>query len=203
MQFDTLTFQSLLLIFFLLHAAFYSGVEAAFLSLNRIAINRFEESKSLTSRIILYLVQNFDYFIISLLLFNMINHTFALVTALRVVALFDPAGPVREEAVAGLGEIGGPDAVGALERVLLDPDLAVRTAAVDALAAIGDGIAAQALGFALTDEETALRELVVDHLGEIGSTEAIRLLQRALADESDLVREAAAERLAELIPSDS
>ena len=95
--FNSVNFLSYLLIFLLLQAAFFSGVEAAFLKLDRIVINRLETSKSFISNQIIKFLDKFDYFIVSLLLYNLFNHTFAVITASRLVnkliAIYKPVFP--------------------------------------------------------------------------------------------------------------
>lgn len=122
--------------------------------------------------------------------------------ALAAAALLDPESSVREEAVYGLGEIGGEAGVAILEQALMDPERSVREAAVEAFTAIGGEDSAGALAVALNDEDASLREQAVYALGEVGGETAISLVHQALADEQDSVRDAAAEVLDELSSDD-
>lgn len=116
-------------------------------------------------------------------------------------ALFDEDATVREEALAGLGQIGGSTQVPALERALLDPERRVRQAAVWALAEIGGDAAARALATVLADDDPSLRAEAVYALGEIGGESAAYLLESALADERASVRDTAGEVLENLAES--
>ncbi|HMB01230.1 MAG TPA: CNNM domain-containing protein [Spirochaetota bacterium] len=66
------------LLFFslLFFSAFFSGVESAFVTLNRIAINRYENSGFFIHRLILYFVNRFELFFIAILFLNLINNSF-------------------------------------------------------------------------------------------------------------------------------
>ena len=118
--------------------------------------------------------------------------------ALAAAALSDPDARVREEAVRGLGELGRPASIEALEQALLDPEQDVREAVIEALTDIGGAASAWALVLALGDQAASLREDAVYALGEIGGDFAVDILRQALADEEAAVREAAEETLAEL-----
>lgn len=70
------------LIFFLLFlqlSAFFSGVEAAFVSLNRLAIIRVAKENSYHARKITYFLHHFDHFVISILLLNLMNNSLAVI----------------------------------------------------------------------------------------------------------------------------
>ena len=104
----------------------------------------------------------------------------------------------REDAMAGLADIGDSDVVETLQHGLSDPDDNVREAAIESLAELGGAESVRALSVVLNDPDAGIRIDAVDALGEIGGAEAIELLKAAMTDENHTVREAAAEWLTEL-----
>ena len=115
----------------------------------------------------------------------------------QILAMSNKSGD-REDAMAGLADIGGSNVVGTLQRGLSDPDDNVREAAIETLAELGGAESVRALSLVLNDPDAGIRIDAVDALGEIGGAEAIELLEAAMADENYTVREAAAEWLTEL-----
>ena len=82
---------------------------------------------------------------------------------------------VRLKATEALGELGLPDAVPGLLRVLAqDPDTAIRQDAARALGKIGDGRAVEALIVAADSER--LRSCAIEALGNIGDPRALGFL---------------------------
>jgi len=80
MLFESIPFLASSYLIFLILSGFFSGVEAAFIGLDRVNINRFEESKGFLSKNVNYFIKHFDYFITSILFFNLFNNTYATVT---------------------------------------------------------------------------------------------------------------------------
>jgi HEAT repeat protein len=118
---------------------------------------------------------------------------------LAAVALTDNEVAVREEAIFGLGEIGGEAGLPVLQQALADPDRRVREAAINAVADIGGDDSAWALATSLNDDDPALREQTIYALESIGGEAAIVLLKQALADEHDFIRRVAEEALEDLV----
>ncbi|MDD3566085.1 MAG: HEAT repeat domain-containing protein [Methanothrix sp.] len=122
----------------------------------------------------------------------------------RVVApltdvLRDGASELRVSAAQALGNIGDPQAIGALTYVAQkDGDPKVREAAKEALEKIGDPRTVDQLIEALKDEDGLAREGAVTALGETGDPRAIDPLIEALKDEDWLVRSSAARALGEI-----
>lgn len=120
------------------------------------------------------------------------------IESLAALALSDVNAEIREEAVYGLGEVGGERGRQVLEQALRDTDRGVREAAIQTLADLGGEAAAWALAAALDDGDASLREDAVHALAEVGGEAVFPILRRALADAQPIVRDAAADVLDEL-----
>ena len=66
--------QEILFIYFLGASAFFSSVEASYLSMGRVAVNRFEKGASFFDRTVYFFITHFEFFLVSMLFFNLINN---------------------------------------------------------------------------------------------------------------------------------
>lgn len=119
--------------------------------------------------------------------------------ALYTSFLDDPDGRVRRSAIAGLGQLSGPENGQFLERaldMLSDPDVDVRTQVIPPLVKSGDffylASAIQTLSDLAKEKSPALRARGVRVLGQIGDVRFIRNLARYLDDPDDQVQVEAA-----------
>ncbi len=85
-----LSFLIISFVFFALFSAFFSGVEAAYLSLNRIIANRLERKGFIFAFLVGQYFKNIDFFIISVLFFNLFNNILA---ALFAKIIFERTAP--------------------------------------------------------------------------------------------------------------
>lgn len=93
MQFFYLQTFSILELFVLvasmmLLSAIFSATEAAYISLDRVAIRRLERSKSLLSKLVVLLVRRFSLYIITSLTFNTLSNFIATFTAVKIFSYF-------------------------------------------------------------------------------------------------------------------
>ena len=116
-----------------------------------------------------------------------------------LAAITDPDPAIREEAIFGIGALGGTGNINQLQTALLDPQPRVREAAIEALTDIGADRAATAAALSglLHDRDPVIRAEAVDALADIGGEAARRYLRRATQDPDALIRETAASYLAE------
>ncbi|MEA2255433.1 MAG: hypothetical protein QOG35_1478 [Solirubrobacteraceae bacterium] len=117
-----------------------------------------------------------------------------------VVALSHADATARALAAGKLAELGDPDAVPALVRVLrTDGDAHVREEAARALGRLGDAAALDPLLTALRDDPgDHVREEAAAALGALGDQRADPALRRAVHDGHVMVRRAATEALSRL-----
>jgi len=88
------------------------------------------------------------------------------------VLLTDPSAGVRAAAVAVLGKLVDPRAMGLAIAGLGDRDAAVRRVAAQVLGELGTAVATESLLAALDDPDPTVRCAVIDALGEIGDLRA-------------------------------
>lgn len=98
---------------------------------------------------------------------------------------------LRMAAAAGLGDVGGADAVEPLADRLRDDDPRVRVRAARACGEIGDPRAVPALAAALEDPQSGVRVAAARALGSIGTDDALDALLALYDDESEAVRRVA------------
>ena len=121
---------------------------------------------------------------------------YAAVDDLAWIVVEDEDPVVRRMAAAGLGMVGGDQAVAALAQALADEDNTVQTRAIYALSKIGDDEAARALGEVLTgDSDAQMRRHAARALARLGSEEARRVLLAATSHPDETIRSAAKRRL--------
>ena len=115
-----------------------------------------------------------------------------------LVELLEEVEPaVRHDAVGVLWEIGGSDAVPALQGALTDPSAAVRMAVLDIIGTSGDAAAADVAGRVLaTDSSPAVRAAALQAAAGAPESDRRSLLQRALDDPDPDVRSTAIDVLA-------
>lgn len=135
----------------------------------------------------------------------------ALATLVSLVSTADEEGEptLIGSAIMALGEIGGPDAVSALEAIFSGPGLVFDILyewAADALGTIGDDVALAALERVVQDDqlEPAARFQAARTLGPLGRMAALPALETALRDpESDATLLLAAIHALAGLPSDA
>jgi HEAT repeat protein len=116
-----------------------------------------------------------------------------------VAALSHPDATARALAAGKLAELGDPEAVPALVRVLRgDGDEHVREEAARALGRLGEVAALEPLVAALRDPGDHVREEAAAALGALGDLRADAALRGAVDDRHVMVRRAATEALSRL-----
>jgi HEAT repeat protein len=114
-----------------------------------------------------------------------------------VELLQDVEPAVRHDAVGVLWEVGGSDAVPALQAALADPSAAVRMAVLDLIGTSGDPSAAEVAGRVLaTDSSPAVRAAALQAAVGAPASDRRSLLERALDDPDPDVRATAIDVLA-------
>ena len=84
-------FEELLFLYFLGAAAFLSAVEASYLSISRVSINRFENSERFFDKKIYFFITHFESFIVSILLLNLINNIASVWLFGRLIEKYHPS----------------------------------------------------------------------------------------------------------------
>jgi len=119
------------------------------------------------------------------------------IAVLTDISLTEPAAVVRQQGVAALGRLKGPDVEPALTAALADDDASVRVRAVRGLRGTGTTTAVQALAGALRDDaDPSVRLAALDALMSYPGRTMLRGLAGAAADPDARVRDAAARGLA-------
>jgi hypothetical protein len=121
----------------------------------------------------------------------------AAVARLADISASEPAAVVREQAVAALGRLKGPEIEPALTAALTDDDVLVRVRAVRGLRGTGTETAVQSLaGVLMGDADPQVRLAALSALTSFPGRTMVLGLARAVADPDGRVREAAARGLA-------
>jgi HEAT repeat protein len=123
----------------------------------------------------------------------------------ELVELLNDVEPVvRHDAVGVLWEVGGSDAVPALQAALADPSAAVRMAVLDIIGASGDPAAADVAGRVLAaDSSPAVRAAALQAAAGAPASDRQSLLERALDDPDPDVRATAIDALAGELSEDA
>ena len=119
------------------------------------------------------------------------------VALLTDISASEPAAVVRQQAVAALGRLRGPDVEPALTSALADDDALVRIRAVRGLRGTGTETAVQSLaGVLLGDADPEVRLAALSALTSFPGRTMLQGLAKAVTDPDGRVRDAAARGLA-------
>jgi len=120
----------------------------------------------------------------------------AALARLTEISASEPAGAVREQAVAAIGRLAGVDIEPALTAALADADASVRLRAVRGLRRTGTETAVASLARAATDDpDPEVRLAALSALTSFPGPAMVQGLVRAMADPDGRVRDAAARGL--------
>ena len=121
----------------------------------------------------------------------------AAVALLTDISVSGPAAVIRQQAVAALGRLRGPDVEPALTSALADDDAMVRVRAVRGLRGTGTETAVQSLaGVLLGDTDPEVRLAALNALTSFPGRTMLQGLAKAVTDPDGRVRDAAARGLA-------